>query len=193
MKGWYYWEIRTCWRNNYSTRKNRGKIKQIEKSIIKMEHYEISKLLNYSTVLKFVKLVEVNDSSSGQCSVNKIIRFKTLMLISDLCDYNDADIVVKGTITVQETNDAYKRNTKLTFKNNVPFRSCRSKINNTFIENAGNLDIVIPMYNLLEYSENYSVASRSLWNYFRDEVNDSANENNDAKQKHVNLLSISQK
>ena len=54
-----------------------------------MEHYEISKLLNYSTVLKFVKLVEVNDSSSGQCSVNKIIRFKTLMLISDLCDYND--------------------------------------------------------------------------------------------------------
>ena len=90
-----------------------------------MEHYEISKLLNYSTVLKLVKLVEVNDSSSGQCSVNKIIRFKTSTLTSDLCDYNDADIVVKGTITIQDTNDAYERNTKLTFKNNAPFRSSR--------------------------------------------------------------------
>ena len=98
------------------------------------------------------------------------------MLRSDLCDYSDAYIVVKGRISVRGTNDANKRNKKLTFKNNAPFRSCISKINNTFIDNAEDLDIVMPMYNLLEYSDNYSMTSGSLWNYYRDEINDDANE-----------------
>ena len=94
------------------------------------------------------------------------------MLRSDLCDYSDAYIVGKGTATVEGDDDDKKRNKKLTFKNNAPFRSCISKINNTFIDNAEDLDIVMPMYNLLEYSDNYSMTSGSLWNYYRDEVND---------------------
>ena len=107
----------------------------------------------------------MDQSKCGQYSDNKNIRFKTSMLRSDLCDYSDAYIVVKGRISVRGTNDANKRNKKLTFKNNAPFRSCISKINNTFIDNAEDLDIVMPMYNLLECSKNYSVTSGSLWNY----------------------------
>ena len=112
--------------------KKRGNIKQIEKSIIKIEQYKISKLLNDSTVSKFVtkKWVEVNDLSSGQCSVNKNIRFKNSLLRSDLCDYSDPYVVVKGIISVRGTNANNRINKKLTFKNNVPFRSCISKINN---------------------------------------------------------------
>ena len=70
-----------------------------------MEHYKISKLLNDSTISKFVtkKWVEMNDLSSGQYSVNKNIRFKTSMLRSDLCDYSDAYIVVKGIVHVKAT------------------------------------------------------------------------------------------
>ena len=62
-------------------------------------------------------------------------------------------------------------NKKLTFKNNAPFRSCISKINNAFIDNAENLDIVMPMYSLLEYINNCSMTSGTLWNNYRDEVN----------------------
>ena len=70
------------------------------------------------------------------------------MLRSDLCDYSDAYIVVKGNITfARPNNDAYDR--KLAFKNNAPFISCISKINNTLLDNAEDLDIVMPMYNLL--------------------------------------------
>ena len=79
------------------------------------------------------------------------------MLKSDLCDYSDAYIVVKGTTTVEGNNNAKNRNKKLTFKNNSPFRLSISKINNTFIDNAEDLDVVMPMYNLLEYSDNYSM------------------------------------
>ena len=81
------------------------------------------------------------------------------MLKSDLCDYGDAYIVVKGTITLEADNDAKERNTKLNFKNNAPFRSCTSKINNTFIDNAKDLDIVMTMYNLLEYNDSYSMTT----------------------------------
>ena len=100
------------------------------------------------------------------------------MLRSDFCDYSDAYIVVKGRITVEGDNDTKTNNKKLIFKNNAPFRSCISKINNTFIDNAEELDIVMLMYNLLEYSDNYSVTLVSLWNYCRDKVNDDVNENN---------------
>ena len=57
----------------------------------------------------------------------------------------------------------------LAFKDNAPFTSCILKINNTLIDNARNLDIVMSMYNLLEYSKNYSKTIRSFWNYYRDE------------------------
>ena len=69
------------------------------------------------------------------------------MLRSDLCHYSDVYIVVKGRISIKGTNDANKKNKKLTFKNNVPFSSCISKINNTSVDNAEDLNIVMPMYN----------------------------------------------
>ena len=67
--------------------------------------------------------------------------------------------------------------------NNAPFISCISKINNTLIDNAEDLDIVIPMYNLLEYSENHSMTSGSLWNYYRDEINNDENKTNRFKNR----------
>ena len=79
-----------------------------------------------------------------------------------------AYIAVRGTTTIEGDGDAKKRNEILAIKTNGPFRSCISKIHNTFIENAKDLDIVMPMYNLLEYSDNYSMTSWSLWNYYRD-------------------------
>ena len=80
------------------------------------------------------------------------------MLRSDLCNYGDAYVVVKETtINVEGDDDNKKIDKKLSFKNNAPCRSCISKINNTFIGNAEDLDIVMQMYNLLEYSDNYII------------------------------------
>ena len=95
------------------------------------------------------------------------------MLRSDFCDCSDAYIVLKGRMTVEGTNPVNRRNKKLTFKNIGPYRSCISKINNTFTGNAE--DIFMPMYNLSEYSDNYCMTSGSLWNYYRGELNDNAN------------------
>ena len=95
--------------------------------------------------------IEINDLSSGQHSSSKNTRFKTSMLRSNLFDYSDAYIVVKGRISVWGTNDANKRNKKLTFKNNASFRLCILKISNTFIGSAEDFDIVMRMYNMLEY------------------------------------------
>ena len=92
-----------------------------------MEHYGISKLLNDYSAPKFVtrKWIDVNDLSGGQYSINKNIKFKTPMLRSDLWDYSDAYIIAKGKVTTSEgTNDINKRNKKIIFKNNVPFKSC---------------------------------------------------------------------
>ena len=91
------------------------------------------------------------------------------MLRSDLCDFIDAYIVVKGDITLEGDNDANKRNKNLAFKNNAPFINCISKINGIKIDNAEDLDVVMSMYNLLEYSKNYRKTTGSLWNYFKDE------------------------
>ena len=90
------------------------------------------------------------------------------MLRSDLCDYSGAYIVVKGEITVTiPDNDEYDQ--ELTLKNNAPFVSCNLKINNILIDNVEYLDVVIPMYKLLEYSKNYKKKQkRSFWNYYRD-------------------------
>ena len=101
---------------------------------------------------------------------NKQIRFKTSMLRSDLCDYNDTFAVFEGKIIVTDSdNDVYEK--KLAFQQNAPFTNCISKINNTLIDNAEDLDILNPMYNLIEYSKNYRKTTGSLWNYYRDEPN----------------------
>ena len=96
------------------------------------------------------------------------------MLRSDLRDYSDAYIVVKGRISVEGTVNANKRSKKLTFKKNAPFMSWISKINTIFRDSEEDLYIVMSMYNLLEYSANYSMTSGSSWNYYRKEVNDAA-------------------
>ena len=107
------------------------------------------------------KLVEVYDQSGSaddRYKPSKQVRFKTSMLRSDLCDFSDAYIVVKGDITLTETNGRGiidMRNRFLAFKNNTPFTNCISKINNVLIENVEDLDVVMPMYNLIEYSKNY--------------------------------------
>ena len=91
------------------------------------------------------------------------------MLRSSLCDYSDAYILLKGHITVNNTAAdgaaANNANKKVIFKNCVPFTNCISKINNTQIDNAEYIDIVMPIYNLIEYSDNYSKISGSLWQY----------------------------
>ena len=71
-------------------------------------------------------------------------------------------------------------NKSLVFKNNTSFISCISKVNNTFVDNAEDINLIMPMYNLLEYSDNYYMTSGKLWNYYRDDVNDDQNENNDS-------------
>ena len=97
------------------------------------------------------------------------------MLRSNLCDYANAYILVKGTITITGAgnDDAAKRADErgkgVTFKNCAPFTKCISRINNTDINNAQDKDIVMPMYNLIEYSDNYSKTSRSLWQYYKDD------------------------
>ena len=119
------------------------------------------------------KWIEVHDQSGERYNTNKQTRFKTSMLRSDLCDYSDAYIVVEGKITVTKPNDdAYDK--KLAFENNASFTSCISKIINTLTDNAEDLHVVMPMYNLIEYSRNYRKTTGSLWNYYRDEPNSSA-------------------
>ena len=104
------------------------------------------------------------------------------MLRSDFCDFSDAYNVGKGKITVSATDGANnirnKKTRPLAFKNNAPFISFISKINRVLVENAEDLDILMPMYNLLEYSKSYSKASGSFWNYYRDELTDETNDDN---------------
>ena len=105
------------------------------------------------------------------------------MLRSDLCNYSDAYIVVKGDITLTKTiarGFIDTRNRFLAFKNNAPFTNWISKINNVLIDNAEDLDIAMPMYNLLEYSKNYRKTTGSLWNYYRDEPNNPPDDNYNA-------------
>ena len=148
-----------------------------------MEYQKITNLLGTTLdeIPRFItkKWVEVHDQSGSaedRYKPSKQIRFKTSMLRSDLCDFSDAYIVVKGTITVTNPdNNVYDK--KLAFKNNAPFVSCISKINNTIIDNAEDLDVVMPIYNLIEYSKNYSKTTGQFWNYYRDEPNSGVNNN----------------
>ena len=149
-----------------------------------MEYDKINNLIlsedNESEQLsKFVtrEYVRVNGLSNAY-NKNKSIRFKTPMLRSDLCDYSDAYILVNGTITVAGNQPRDRQKKTVILKNNTPFVSSITGINNELIEDADDLDIVMPMYNLLEYSKNYRKTIGSLYNYYRDELNDDANLNN---------------
>ena len=138
-----------------------------------MEYQKIANLLdnasNQPSKFRTRNWVEINDDIRGAYSPNKQIRFKTSMLRSSLCDYSDAYILVKGNITVNNTAAdgaaANNTNKKVIFKNCAPFTNCISKINNTQIDNAEYIDIVMLMYNLIEFSDNYSKTSGTLWQY----------------------------
>ena len=152
---------------------------------IKMEFQNIVNFLDATSddkdLPRFVtkKWIEVYDPSAGNYNVNKEIRIKTLMLRSDLCNFSNAYIVLKRTITVTNPNNA-KRNKAVAFKNNVPFINCISKINGVKIDNAEDLDVVMPIYNLLEYSKNYRKTTGSLWNYYRDKPKDPLSSNSES-------------
>ena len=132
--------------------------------------------------------IEVNDESRGNYA-NGDIKFKTTMLRSNLSDYVDSYILVKGTTTITgEGADAAaeradERDKGVTFKNCAPFTKCISRINNTDIDNAHDIDIVMPMYNLIEYSDNYPKTSGSLWRYYKDDPNDNLTDSESFKSK----------
>ena len=112
--------------------------------------------------------VKINDESRGIYIVNRQIGLKTSMLRYSLCDYSDAYILVKGNRSVNKTAAADA---------DAPFTDCISKTNSTQVDNDKDIDIVMPMYNLIEYSDNYAKTSGGLWKYCKDRsaVNNNGN------------------
>ena len=142
-----------------------------------MEYQKIANLIddgtsNQPSKFRTSNWVEINDESRGPYNVNSQIKFKTTMLKSSLCDYSGAYILVKGTISFNNTAAqgaaVNSNNKKVIFKNCAPFTNCISEINNTEKDNAKDIDIVMPMYNLIEYSDNYAKTTGSLWQYCKD-------------------------
>ena len=135
-----------------------------------METQKIVNLLNGSDNdnSKFAtkKWYIIDSESNGNYSHHNPIKFLTKSIESSLCDYSDAYVLVTGNIAVVGANN----NTKVAFKNCAPFRKCRTEINETFINEAEHINIAMPMYNLIEYSDNYSDTSGSLWQFKRDEI-----------------------
>ena len=137
-----------------------------------MEYQKIANLLNselnQASEFRTRIWTKINDESRGNYT----------MLRPNLCDYADSYILVKGTITITRAgnDDAARRPDEkdkgVTFKNCTPFTKCISRINNTDIDNAQDIDIVMPMYDLIEFSNNYSKTSGSLWQYYKDDPND---------------------
>ena len=127
-----------------------------------METQKIVNLLNGSDNenSKFAtkKWYVIDSESKGNYSHENPIKFLTSSLESSLCDYSDAYILVTGNITVTGGHN----NTKVAFKNCAPFKNCRTEINVTFVVYADFINIAMPMYNLIEYSDNYSDTSGSL-------------------------------
>ena len=124
-----------------------------------MEYQKIANLIdgasNQPSKFRIKNWVEINDESRGTYNVNSQIKFKTTMLIYSLCDYSDAYILGKGKITITGAGDeaarqADERDKGEAFKNCALFTNCISEINNTQIDNVKDIDIVMPMYNLIE-------------------------------------------
>ena len=127
---------------------------------------------NQSSKFRTKNLVDINDESRGTYNINSQTKFKTTMLKSSLCDYSNPYILVKGTIVVNNTAaadaDANNTNKKVILKICAPFTNSISEINNTQVDNAKDIDNVMVMYNLIEYSDNYSKTSGSLWQYSKE-------------------------
>ena len=142
-----------------------------------MEYQKIVNLIDDNTLNQPSKFrtrnwIEINDESRGAYNVNSQIKFKTTMLKSSLCHYSDAYILAKVTISINNTAAqgaaANNTNKKVIFKNCAPFTNCINEINNTQIDNATDIDIVMRMYNLIEYNDNYAKTTGSLWQYCKD-------------------------
>ena len=163
-----------------------------------MEYQRIKNLLGNTSdkVPTFItkKWIEVHNQSGETYNTNKQIKFKTSMLRSDLCDFSDAYIAVKGIVIVSaDERDRDEINRQVILKNNAPFISCISKINRVLVENAEYLDTVMPMYNSLKYRKNYLKTSASLWNYYRDESTDDTNDNDGPNKNVINSKSFKHK
>ena len=158
-----------------------------------MEYQKIANLIddtsNQPSQFRTKNWIEINDESREIYNVYSQIKFKTTMLKSSLCDYSDAYILVKGTITINgagadaAARQANEREKGVAFKNCAPFTNCISEINNTHVDNAKDIDIVMPMYNLIEYSDNYAKTTGRLWQYFRDEPDDNIEDSEPFKSK----------
>ena len=158
-----------------------------------MEYQKIENLIDDTSnqPSKFItkNWVEINDESRGTYNVNSQIKFKTTMLKSSSCNYSDAYILVKGIITItgagadEAARQTDERDNGVAFKNCAPFIICISEINNTQVDNAKDIDIVMPMYNLIEYSYNYAKTTGSLWQYFRYEPDDNLADSESFKSK----------
>ena len=159
-----------------------------------MEYQKIANLLddiasNQPSKFRTKNWVVINDESKGGYTTGSNITFKTAMLRFSLCDYADAYTLVKGTITITGAGDsargrqADERNKVVIFKICAQFIKCISKTNDTKIDNAQDNDIVMSMYNLIEYSDNYSKISERLWQYYKDEPNDNLADSESFKSK----------
>ena len=146
-----------------------------------MEYQKIINLLDNASSqpskFRTKNWIEINDQSVRVYNGSDI-KFKTTILRSSLCDYGDAYILVKGTITITgagadaAARQADERDKGVIFKNCAPFINCKTKINNAEIDNVKDINIVIPMYSFIEYGNNYSKTLGSLWQYYKDEPND---------------------
>ena len=158
-----------------------------------MEYQKIPNLIddasNQPSKFGIKNWVEINDESRGTYIVSSQIKFKTTMLKSSLCDYSDAYILGKGRIIIAGAGDdaaarqADERDKGVAFKNCAPFTNCISEINNTQVDNAKDVDIVIPMFNLIEDRDNYAKTTGSLWQYFGDEPDDDIEDSESFKSK----------
>ena len=118
--------------------------------------------------------VEINDESKELRSANSDNSSKATILRTNLCDYADSYILFKGTITITvagadvAAKQADERDKNVIFKNCAPFTKCMSRINGIDINNAQDIDMLMPMRNLIEYSDKYLKTSGSLWQYYID-------------------------
>ena len=155
-----------------------------------MEYQKVINLLdntrNQLSRIRTKNWIEINDQSKGVYKVNRGIRFKSTVLKSSLCDYSNANILVKGRITIPETGaDAAarqvdERDKGVIFKHCTSFINCKTEINNTEIDNAKDINIVISIYNVID---NYSKKSGSLWQYYKNEPNNSLTDSESFKSK----------
>ena len=157
-----------------------------------METQKIVNLLNGSDNenSKFAtkKWYIIDSESKGNYLPDNEIKFLTSSLESNLCDYSDAYILITGNNTATPNNAA----TQVVFKNCAPFEDCRTEINDTFVDYANFINITIPMYNLMEYSDNYFDSSGSLWD-FKIDIFYNVNDNNANVTNHDNASSFKYK